>query len=80
MKMKTLYIQTIGCQMNIYDSEQIVSILETLGYRSTPLIEAADLIIANTCSIREKAQQKAFSFLGRLTKMKKKRFLHLLKK
>jgi len=69
---KRLYINTIGCQMNVYDSERIVNSLIPLGYETTPFVESADLIITNTCTIREKAEQKAFSFLGRLSKLKKK--------
>ena len=69
---KRLYIHTIGCQMNVYDSERIVNSLVPMGYEKTPLVESADLIIANTCTIREKAEQKAFSFLGRLSRLKKK--------
>ena len=73
MKVKKLYINTIGCQMNVYDSEQIAERLHPLGYVPESRIEAADLIIINTCSIREKAEQKAFSFLGRLAKMKREK-------
>jgi len=69
---KKLYINTIGCQMNVYDSEQIEIALKRLGYTTTRSIESADLIIVNTCAIREKAEQKAFSFLGRLTRLKNK--------
>lgn len=58
--------------MNVYDSDRIVTALSSLGYHDTDAIETADLIIANTCTIREKAEQKAFSFLGRLAKMKHK--------
>ncbi len=72
MKKKKLYINTIGCQMNVYDSEKIVSDLASNGYEKTFSIESADLIVLNTCTIREKAEQKAFSFLGRLTKLKQK--------
>ena len=70
---KFLYINTIGCQMNVYDSEQMVRRLLPLGYEISPSMEAADLIIVNTCAIREKAEQKAFSFLGRLTALKRKK-------
>jgi tRNA-2-methylthio-N6-dimethylallyladenosine synthase len=70
MKTKKLYINTIGCQMNVYDSEQIVKRLHGLGYVMETRVEEADLVIMNTCSIREKAEQKAFSFLGRLARMK----------
>ena len=73
MKVKNLYIQTIGCQMNVYDSEKIASALVSLNYRKTVDIGAADLIIVNTCAIREKAEQKVFSFLGRLSRLKKNR-------
>jgi len=71
MQEKYLYINTIGCQMNVYDSERIAGVLIPLGYHETDDIKKADLIIVNTCSIREKAEQKAFSFLGRLADMKK---------
>ncbi|MDQ1330697.1 MAG: tRNA-2-methylthio-N6-dimethylallyladenosine synthase [Thermodesulfobacteriota bacterium] len=73
MNTKYLYINTIGCQMNVYDSEQMVRRLKPLGYEISPSMEAADLIIVNTCAIREKAEQKAFSFLGRLTALKRKK-------
>lgn len=73
MQNKYLYINTIGCQMNVYDSEQIVMQLATLGYQQTSSLEAADLVIVNTCTIRAKAEQKAFSFLGRLARLKKKK-------
>jgi tRNA-2-methylthio-N6-dimethylallyladenosine synthase len=73
MKTKYLYINTIGCQMNVYDSEQIARGLKPLHYEMTPFLEKADLIIVNTCAIREKAEQKVFSFLGRLAGLKKKR-------
>ena len=73
MKTKHLYINTIGCQMNVYDSEQIARGLKALGYKITPFPEKADLIIVNTCAIREKAEQKVFSFLGRLSGLKRKK-------
>jgi len=67
------YIYTIGCQMNIYDSEKLFVILEKMGYEKTEDLNQADIVICNTCSIREKAQEKAFSFLGRLADKKKKK-------
>jgi tRNA-2-methylthio-N6-dimethylallyladenosine synthase len=73
MRMKYLYINTIGCQMNVHDSEQIALQLSALGYQRTPMLEAADLVILNTCTVRAKAEQKAFSFLGRLARLKKKK-------
>lgn len=73
MENKYLYINTIGCQMNVYDSEQIVRALKPLGYINTPFLDMANLIIVNTCTIREKAEQKVFSFLGRLAGIKRKK-------
>ncbi len=70
MKSKLLYIGTIGCQMNVYDTNQIAGVLAPMGYIGTEAIESADMVIVNTCTIREKAEQKAFSFLGRLAKIK----------
>ena len=70
MKSKLLHINTIGCQMNVYDANQIAGVLAPLGYTGTAAIESADMVIVNTCTIREKAEQKAFSFLGRLAKIK----------
>jgi tRNA-2-methylthio-N6-dimethylallyladenosine synthase len=73
MKNKKLYINTIGCQMNVYDSQQIAERLQHIGFVVQTRVEEADLVILNTCSIREKAEQKAFSFLGRLAKMKREK-------
>lgn len=73
MKDKYLYINTIGCQMNVYDTRRIVSGLQAVGYRQTARLDKADIIIVNTCSVRAKAEQKAFSFLGRLALLKKKK-------
>ena len=69
---KKIFINTMGCQMNVYDTEQILRALANIGYKPTATPEAADLIIANTCTIREKAEQKAFSFLGRTAELKRK--------
>ena len=68
--MHQLYINTIGCQMNVYDSDQIERALAPNGYARTNRLEDADLVIVNTCAIRAKAEQKAFSFVGRLAKLK----------
>lgn len=73
MKTKYLYINTIGCQMNVYDSDQIAKSLLSLNYKVTENLKKADLIIVNTCAIREKAEQKVFSFLGRLAGLKRKK-------
>lgn len=70
MKDKSLHIETFGCQMNVHDSEQMAVLLAGLGYRLTENSGQADLILINACSIREKAEQKAFSKLGRLIKLK----------
>ena len=67
------YIYTIGCQMNTYDSEKLFVILKDMGYEKTEVLDLADIVICNTCSIREKAQEKAFSFLGRLADRKKRK-------
>jgi len=71
MKSKHLYIQTFGCQMNVHDSEQMASVLRKADYEYTDNMMLADLIILNTCSIREKAAQKAYSQLGRIARLKK---------
>ncbi|MEJ2729678.1 MAG: tRNA (N6-isopentenyl adenosine(37)-C2)-methylthiotransferase MiaB [Deltaproteobacteria bacterium] len=71
MNSKYIYLHTIGCQMNVYDSEQIAMRLATLGYEQTASMAHADVIIVNTCTVRAKAEQKAFSLLGRLARMKR---------
>jgi tRNA-2-methylthio-N6-dimethylallyladenosine synthase len=71
--MKTFHIITFGCQMNEHDSERMTGILEARGDASASAIEGADLVILNTCSIREKAEQKFYSELGRLKKLKDER-------
>jgi tRNA-2-methylthio-N6-dimethylallyladenosine synthase len=58
MKNKYLYIQTFGCQMNVHDSEQMAALLADIGYKTTNNKKLADLILLNTCSIREIAAQK----------------------
>ena len=63
--MKSFYIETYGCQMNVHDSEEIKALLETIGYKETTDMELADLIILNTCAVRENAHDKVFGFLGR---------------
>jgi len=71
--MKKLYVHTIGCQMNVYDSEKIAGLLASRGYLATRRQSEADLIVVNTCAIREKAEQKVFSYLGRLAGLKRRR-------
>tara|TARA_R110000868_G_scaffold45045_3_gene149894 strand:+ start:37967 stop:39337 length:1371 start_codon:yes stop_codon:yes gene_type:complete len=63
---KRLYIKTYGCQMNVYDSERMKDVLTPLGYESSDTPDGADLVIINTCHIREKAAEKLYSDLGRL--------------
>lgn len=70
---KKLYIKTYGCQMNVYDSERMAALLKPLGYGLTEDLEQADVAILNTCHIREKAEQKVFSDLGRLNVVRKDR-------
>jgi tRNA-2-methylthio-N6-dimethylallyladenosine synthase len=70
---KTVYIHTFGCQMNVHDSEKMVGVLKKEGYSQTDNLNEADLIIFNTCSIRQKAEQKFYSELGRIRAIKKER-------
>ena len=67
---KGLYIKTYGCQMNVYDSERMRDVLRPLGYAPVDTPEAADLVVLNTCHIREKATEKVYSELGQLKRMK----------
>jgi tRNA-2-methylthio-N6-dimethylallyladenosine synthase len=70
---KTFHIHTIGCQMNVYDADLMANALMAMGYRPVAAPEAADLAIVNTCAIREKAEQKVYSLLGRLAGIKRRR-------
>ena len=65
---KSFYIETFGCQMNVHDSEKVAGTLLRQGYRQVETPEQADLVLYNTCSIREKAAQKVFSRLGQFRK------------
>ena len=67
---RKLYIKTYGCQMNVYDSARMAEVLAPLGYAATDRAEEADMILLNTCHIREKAAEKLFSDLGRLRPLK----------
>ncbi len=69
MLKKKLFIKTYGCQMNVYDSDRMVDVLAPLGYEPTNTPEGADMVILNTCHIREKASEKVYSELGRLRVM-----------
>ncbi len=67
---KKLFIKTYGCQMNVYDSERMKDVLAPIGYAPVASAKEADLIVLNTCHIREKAAEKVYSELGRLRKIK----------
>lgn len=69
-KKKKLYIKTYGCQMNVYDSERMADLLKPLGFIITEEPEDADMVILNTCHIREKASEKVYSELGRIREYK----------
>ena len=61
---KTFYLETFGCQMNAHDSEKVVGTLLAEGYQQVPTVEEASLVLYNTCSIRDKAEQKVFHRLA----------------
>lgn len=71
--LKRLYIKTYGCQMNVYDSERMADVLAPLGYGMTDSPEGADVVVLNTCHIREKATEKVYSELGQIKLMKEAR-------
>ena len=71
--MKRLFVKTYGCQMNVYDSARMADLLAPLGYALTDTPGDADLVILNTCHIREKAVEKVYSGLGRLRKLKEEK-------
>lgn len=66
---KTFYLETFGCQMNVHDSEKVIGTLKQQGYQQVETEEAADLILYNTCSIRDKAEQKVFNRLNDYKKL-----------
>lgn len=70
-EMRRVFIQTYGCQMNEYDSEQMLQILSSKGFQKTHTPESADLILINSCSVRDKSETKALSSLGRFALLKK---------
>ena len=71
--MKRLFVKTYGCQMNVYDSARMADLLAPLGYAQTEAPDNADMVILNTCHIREKAAEKVYSELGKLRKIKEAR-------
>src|SRR5690349_10636102 len=70
---KRLFIETYGCQMNVYDSERMRDVLAPLGYAPVDKPDDADLVVLNTCHIREKATEKVYSEIGRLRAHKERR-------
>lgn len=73
LEKKSLFVKTYGCQMNVYDSGRMVDLLSPLGYKTVDAPDDADMVIINTCHIREKATEKVFSELGRFKKHKDRR-------
>jgi tRNA-2-methylthio-N6-dimethylallyladenosine synthase len=71
--MKKLFIKTYGCQMNVYDSARMAELLAGIGYAPTDAADDADMVILNTCHIREKATEKIYSELGRLKRLKERK-------
>ena len=67
---KKVFVKTYGCQMNVYDSERMIESFQGKGYTQTDNINQADMILLNTCHIREKAAEKVYSELGRLKTLK----------
>ncbi len=70
---KTYFVKTYGCQMNVHDSENIKAILEMMGFRENEDMMSADLILLNTCAIRENAHNKVFGMIGRIKHLKEER-------
>ncbi len=70
---KRVYIKTYGCQMNVYDSARMADVLAPLGFAAADGPEEADMVVLNTCHIREKAAEKVYSELGRLNRLKRRR-------
>lgn len=70
---KKVFVKTYGCQMNVYDSDRMRDVLAPLGYAESATVEMADLVILNTCHIREKAAEKVYSELGKIRRMKQQR-------
>ncbi|MCD6581828.1 MAG: tRNA (N6-isopentenyl adenosine(37)-C2)-methylthiotransferase MiaB [Desulfuromusa sp.] len=70
---KAFYLETFGCQMNVVDSEQIVALLNGIGYSQVNSAEQADLVLLNTCSVRDKAERKVYGHLGRFKPIKDRR-------
>src|SRR5262252_8085447 len=65
-----IYVKTFGCQMNVYDSQRMTELLGAHGFAETATLEEADVVLLNTCHIREKAAEKVYSDLGRIRQVK----------
>jgi tRNA-2-methylthio-N6-dimethylallyladenosine synthase len=70
---KKFYAKTFGCQMNVYDTQRMAEVLAPMGYSETSAVEEADIVLINTCNIREKATEKVYSDLGRVRQVKDQR-------
>src|SRR5216684_1986448 len=70
---KSYWIRTFGCQMNEHDSERMAGLLEVQGYRPAPTAEEADVVVFNTCAIRENADNKLYGHLGTMKRLKQER-------
>ena len=73
MRSPAVYIETFGCQMNEYDTQLVRSILKSGGYRFTECSDTADIVLLNTCAIRENAHNKVYGHLGGLKHLKRQR-------
>ena len=71
--MRSFHVTTFGCQMNAHDSERMKGMLESLGYEESPERETADVILFNTCSIREAADERFVAHLGTARRVKRER-------
>ena len=76
---KKIYVKSYGCQMNVYDSNRIKNLFEPKGYTETASVEEADIVVLNTCHIREKAAEKVYSDIGRIAKKRNKNTSRKLK-
>ena len=70
---QTFFVKSFGCQMNLYDAQKMADVVEHQGYRQAESLEAADLVILNTCHIRERASEKIYSELGKIRETKERR-------
>src|SRR5882757_5698445 len=73
--MKKVYLETFGCQMNVSDSERVATLLANQGFEITATESSADVVLFNTCSVREKAEHKLFTRIGQVRKTKDEKTL-----